>query len=66
MAFAGRLQTLALRTVQSSVSDFPLPLKPDAGSMRVVADCHKGFVFIAWTLVSEPHQSQTFVLPMGV
>lgn len=66
VALAGRLQTPALWTVQSSVSDFPLPLKPDAGCRHVIADCHEGFVFIAGTLVSEPHQLQPFVLPSGV
>lgn len=66
MVVLGRPETLAWRTAQSSVSDFPLPLKPDAGSMCVVADCHKGFIFIAWALVSEPHHLQPFVLPTGV
>lgn len=56
----------SLWTLQSSVSDFPLLLKPDAGCVCVVADSQKGFIFIAWALVSEPHQLQPFVLPTGV
>lgn len=64
--WVGRPETTALWRVQSSVSDFPLTLKPDAGSLCLVADCHKRFIFIAWTRVSEPHQFQTFVLPWQV
>lgn len=42
----------------------PLPLSPDAGSLCTAADHHTEFIFIAWMLVSRPHQLQPFVLPL--
>lgn len=57
-------QRLSLWTLQSSGIDFSTPIKPRPWLRVHCWDHHTELIFIAWMLVSQPHQLQPFVLPL--